>query len=71
MCSPAEANDAPLLWMELFDHDAERVAGQLWLPRDRRRIPAFDELVARANNPECPEPTAQGSLESKFFSFLY
>lgn len=46
--SPARSGDAPLLWMELFDHDAQRSVDSCAFREIDDALSAFDELVARA-----------------------
>lgn len=45
---PARSGDAPLLWMELFDHDAGRSVDSCACREIDDALSAFDELVARA-----------------------
>jgi hypothetical protein len=46
--SPTRSGDAPLLWMELFDHDAQRSLDSCSFREIDEALSAFDELVSRA-----------------------
>ena len=46
--APVNSGDAPLLWMELFDHDAQRSLDSCSLREIDDALSAFDELLARA-----------------------
>ena len=48
--SPTAAGDAPLLWMELFDHDAQMSLDSCSFREIDDAVSAFDELVAQAKS---------------------
>src|SRR5215218_1766913 len=52
MCNgaPARSGDAPLLWMELFDHNTNISLDSFSFREIEEAMAGFDELVARAND---------------------
>lgn len=46
--SPTRSGDAPRLWMELFDHDAQGSLDSCSFHEIDDALSVFDELVARA-----------------------
>jgi hypothetical protein len=47
--APAMSGDAPLLWMELFDHAAQRSMDSASFREIHDALSAFDVLVAQAS----------------------
>jgi hypothetical protein len=45
---PTRSGDAPLLWMELFDHGAQKSLDSCSFREIDDALSAFDELVSRA-----------------------
>ena len=48
--SPARSGDAPLLWMELFDHHAKMALDSFSFREIEEAMAGFDVLVARASD---------------------